>query len=93
MVKVCSRPQTIEEKSYIKPEWRHLAIGSENYSGMLMLGSWVRTSSEIQQLKINKMKKRYDPDEQKSEIPDFIKLLIIIVFIIISVVCILTFVE
>jgi nitrate reductase NapE component len=67
--------------------------GSENYSGMLMLGSWVRTSSEIQQLKINKMKKRYDPDEQKSEIPDFIKLLIIVIFIIISVVCILTFVE
>lgn len=39
------------------------------------------------------MKKRYDPDEQKSEIPDFIKLLIIVIFIIISVVCILTFVE
>lgn len=33
MVKRKSGPQTIEEKSYIKPKWRHLAIGSENYSG------------------------------------------------------------
>ena len=33
MVKRKSRPQTIEEKTYVKPEWRHLAIGSENYSG------------------------------------------------------------
>ena len=52
MVNRKSRPQTIEEKSYIKPEWRHLAIGSENYSGKKIpwteMSVWVRVSLGVQ---------------------------------------------
>ena len=56
MVKAYSRPRTNEEKSYVKPEWRHLAFGGESRSGTKICWTawsvWVRVPPVLHEIEV-----------------------------------------